>query len=134
MKHIIKIILLISTISCNDINTNSSTNINGNTPNKQTYIKQIDSDSTSTIANKEQWIKDAELYLSLEEGEEIIIEKDTPSATKKVKKEGSNKFQPLIDIDELNNDINDNFEYSDEWRKEAFRVSKEFVRQNIKKQ
>lgn len=129
MKHIIKIILLISTISCNDINTNSSTNINDSTPNKQTYIKQIDSDSTSIIVNKEQWIKDAELYLSLEEGEEIIIKKNTPSATKKVKKEGVNKFKPLIDADESNNDVNNNFEYSDKWRKEAFKASKKFVRQ-----
>jgi len=131
MKHILTIIILLTlTMSCNN-SKGSNNDIDYKTPNKQTYIKQIDSDSTSIIVNKEQWVKDAELYLSMKEGDTIIIDKDRPSATKKVKK--TNKYQPFIDAGEPNNYTNNNFEYSDKWRIEAFKLSKQFVSQILNK-
>lgn len=129
MKHILTIIILLTlTMSCNN-SKDSSNDIDYKTPNKQTYIKQIDSDSTSVIVNKEQWVKDAELYLSMKEGDTIIIDKDRPSPIKKVKQTDKNRFKPLIDVPEPIDYTKEDFEYSDKWRKEAFKRSKKFVHQ-----
>jgi len=123
------IIILFLIIGCSDNKTTLNDSLEYNEPNKQTYIKQFDSDNTTAIVNKEQWAKDAELYLSTKEGDIIIIDENKPSATKKVNRTDKNRFRPLIDVPEPNDYTNNDFEYSDKWRKEAFKVSKEFVRQ-----
>lgn len=131
MKHILTIIILLTlTMSCNN-SKGSSNDIDYKTPNKQTYIKQIDSDSTSIIVNKEQWVKDTELYLSMKEGDTIIIDKNRPSPTKKVKQTDKNRFKPSIDVPEPIDYTKEDFEYSDKWRKKAFKLSKEFVSQSL---
>jgi len=127
-NYIATIISLVSLYSCNQKDNNSDTN-NKNT---QTYISTSDNDSTTIIIDNEQWKKDAELYLSLKEGDTIEIDRNRPSATTKIKKTDTTRFKTFIDT-EIINQNNLDFEYSDKWRKEAFKLSKQFISQILSK-
>lgn len=73
-------------------------------------------ESINPYFDKEQWKKDAELYLKTKSGDIVVVESTEKSKNK-------TKYYRSNDIPKGDND----FEYSEYWRKEAYKLSKEFI-------
>ena len=132
IKHPIQILLILtSLISCNNnqkgnMNFKERTSydsfINGekgvqvDDKHLERVSDSIANESINPYFDKEQWKKDAETYLKLKRGETVKV-------TPKEKSKNRPKYYRSIDIPESNND----FEYSEYWRKEAYKLSKEFI-------
>lgn len=76
----------------------------------------IANESINPYFDEEKWKQDAEEYLRLNRGEKVTIKK-------KEKNLNRPKYYRSTDIPKDNFD----FEYSEYWRKEAYRLSKEFI-------
>lgn len=100
---------------------------------QQEYIGTSITDSESVIVDTLQWKSDAELYLEMKDGDSLIIDADRPKATKMIKSDKSKKYETFVTIKKSKKIVNTDFEYSDEWRKEAYKASKKFVAQRLRK-
>lgn len=142
---ILSITLLITFISCkneksNNVNLNNKLENNSlendsSTTKTEMYVsdengKKMNVDSLININNnknfdKEKWRTDAQEYLKQKYGKEY-----------KVKPNDYNKTNPKTNSNNYNNisqTHNDDFEYSEYWRKEAFKVAKQHLNYKISK-
>lgn len=85
--------------------------------------KDFDPDTLNKNFDKEQWKKDAKIYLNAKEGEIITVE---PTKKKSHNNSKEHKLQT-----KKYSEPNEDFEYSEYWRKEAFKATKKYLIEEI---
>jgi hypothetical protein len=94
--------------------------------------KRTINENTITPNQLEQQVKNGEMKYNMS-GEKVLNNESDPQSYKDIEESIYNKDQSTK-IDNYESNIDDDFEYSEFWRKEAFKASKQFLINLVSKQ